>query len=239
VYFETLQSIVVTLFDLPPLDPDVVGSDRARAIVNAASATWPETRSVLCWPHVSLYLTEGKFAKHMSGECTKEQRERMEADIIMLHQARSQEMFDFVAEFMFEVWVKEGESGFVVYFRRHYGSGIWSRWYYGASLVCGVPANQNSIETRHGTQKGVLGPSLLRACPRTMVETCAPRLLAAEGRSNAEPHKWPATLQVRPRLSATVAAKARGLTRTLQTIQVRQSTFTPCCSYAPNTTQLQ
>jgi len=219
VYFETLKNIVVTLFDLPPLDPAVVGSDRAKAIVNAAAAVFPRARCVLCWPHVSRYITEGKFAKHMSGACTAEQRGRMEADIAMLHQCRSQDMFDFIAAFMFEVWTAEGEGVFVAYFRRHYATGVWSRWWYGAALEAGVPANQNALEIRHSKQKGTLGASLLQACPRVMIGTCAPLLLAAEGASNAQAKKWPATLQVPPRLSAIVAAKARIVAQSLQTIQ--------------------
>jgi hypothetical protein len=36
-------------------------------------------------------------------------------------------------------------------------------------------------------------------------------MLAAAGKSNAESNKWPSTFAVKPRLSATVAAKARNL----------------------------
>jgi hypothetical protein len=220
VFFETLSNLVFTLFGLPPFVPNVAGSDRSRAIVNAAVAVWPGVHCVLCWPHVAQYLKDGKMAKHMSPECTKELRERIEDDIYSLHEARTQQMFDFLVGYMAEVWTKEGEGGFALYFKRHYGTGVWSHWWVRAADVPGVPANQNPLECRHSRQKHILGPNLLKACPGVMFRTCAPLLLSAEAVSNAKPSKWPATLEVTPRLSAPMAAKARNLLGTLQTTKV-------------------
>ena len=73
------------LLGLDPFIPDIVGSDRARAIVNASLLVWPGTHNALCWPHVYLYIKCSKFAKYMSSACTAELRESTEGDIISLH----------------------------------------------------------------------------------------------------------------------------------------------------------
>ena len=52
------------MLDMGPFEPAVVGSDRAPAISNAAVEVWPNTRCVLCWPHVYLYIKQGKFGKY-------------------------------------------------------------------------------------------------------------------------------------------------------------------------------
>ena len=44
------------LLGLNPFIPDIVGSDRARAIVNAALQVWPGAHNAMCWPHVYLLL---------------------------------------------------------------------------------------------------------------------------------------------------------------------------------------
>ena len=220
-FFEAMKTLPSVLFDLPPLVPDIVDSDRARAIVNAREVVWSGSKSVLCWPHVHLYKEQGKFAKHMSASCTPETRGRIEADITILHEMRSQEMFDVVFEFMEVVWTNEGEGGFAVYFRRYYGNGVWSHWWYGAAVVPGVASNQNPIEARHSVQKKLLGNALLNVSPFVMASKSAPLLLAAEGASNADPKKWPSTLEVPPVLTATVAAKARNLQTELKTVEVR------------------
>ena len=211
-FFSTMKNLPANLFGLDPFMPDIVGCDRSPAIVNASLAIWPDTFNVLCWPHVSLYLTEGKFRKHMSQSCTPETRDLIEGDIIALHSARSEAMFDVLFECMSVVWTDAGEAGFVAYFRRHYGNGVWKRWWYGAACVPGVPANQNSKESQHKRHKIILGKDLLNAPPLTTATVSVPLILAAEGKANAEKDKWPSTLTVVPRLSATVAAKARNLT---------------------------
>jgi len=60
----------------------------------------------------------------------------------------------------------------------------------------------------------------MKAPPLETMTTSAPVILAAAGDSNAEPHKWPSMLAVKPRLSATVAAKARNLLNS-KSIKVR------------------
>ena len=194
-YFEAMKTLPIVLYNLPPFVPTVVGSDRARAIVNAREMVFPDSRSVLCWIHMDLYRKQGKFAKHMSPKCTIEERARIENDIVALHEMRSQEMFDVAFEFMEDVWTTEGEGGFALFFRRYYGSSVWSHWWYGAALVPGVAAGQNQS---------------------------APLLLAAAGASNADPKKWPSTLEVKPHLTATVAAKAINLKKTLKAVKVRK-----------------
>ena len=184
---------------------------------------WPDSESVLCWIHVHLYLKDGKFAKYMSRTCTAELRARIEADIIALHEMRSQKMFDVVFEFMTVVWTNEGEGDFAVYFRRYYGSSVWSHWWYGAAIIPGVSADQNPLEARHLVQKKVLGSELLNASPYVMANTSLPLLLANEGKSNDDPIKWPSTLEVPPRLTATVAAKAINLKKTLKIVKVRST----------------
>ena len=221
-YFEVMKTLPAVLYNLPPFVPNVVGSDRARAIVNAREQVFPDSRSVLCWIHMDLYRKQGKFAKHMSPTCTAEQRARIEADIVALHEMRTQEMFDVSFEFMEEVWANEGEGGFAVYFRRYYGTPVWSHWWYGAALVPGVAAGQNPIEVGHSVQKKLLGPELLNASPFVFANKSAVLLLAAAGASNAESKKWPSTLEVKPRLTATVAAKAMNLEKTLKTVKVRK-----------------
>jgi hypothetical protein len=211
VFFETMKNLPVVMLGLPPFMPAVVGSDRSKAIVNAALEVWPDTRCVLCWPHVYLYLKKGKFSKYMSAECTLELRERIEADIIALHQSRNQAMFDHLATVVAAVWEKEGEASFAAYFVRHYATGVWARWFYSASEMPGANANQNPLEARHSRQKKVVGKKLLKSGPFICANKSAPLILAAEGDSNAEAHKWPSTSAVVPRLSATVASKARNL----------------------------
>ena len=149
VYFEVMKMLSCTFLGLPPLVPSIVGSDRAKAIVNAALLVWPGTRCVLCWIRVYIYLVSGKFTKYMSSACTAETRTRIEADITALHYARNQDMFDYLLEYMLRVWAKEREQTFAVYFKRHYGTGEWSRWHYSASQQPGVKADQNLQETRH------------------------------------------------------------------------------------------
>jgi hypothetical protein len=73
----------------------------------------------------------------------------------------------------------------------------------------------------HSVQKKLLGPELLNASPFVFASKSAPLLLAAAGASNADPKKWPSTLEVKPRLTATVAAKAINLKKTLKTVKVR------------------
>jgi hypothetical protein len=107
-YFESMKSLPVVLYNMQPFVPKVVGSDRARAIVNAREHVFPHSRSVLCWIHMDLYRKQGKFAKHMSSTCTIEERARIEADIVALHEMRTQEMFDVAFEFMEGVWANEG-----------------------------------------------------------------------------------------------------------------------------------
>ena len=220
-YFESMKSLPVVLYNMQPFVPKVVGSDRARAIVNAREHVFPHSRSVLCWIHMDLYRKQGKFAKHMSSTCTIEERARIEADIVALHEMRTQEMFDVAFEFMEGVWAIEGEGNFAVYFRRYYGTPVWSHWWYRAALVPGVAAGQNPIEVGHSVQKKLLGPELLNASPFVFASKSAPLLLAAAGASNADPKKWPSTLEVKPRLTATVAAKAINLKKTLKTVKVR------------------
>ena len=125
-YFEAMKTLPVVLYNLPPFVPDVVGSDRARAIVNAREQVFPDSRSVLCWIHMDLYRKQGKFAKHMSPTCTIEERARIEADIVALHEMRTQEMSDVALGFMEEVWANEGEWNFAIYVRRYYGAPVWS-----------------------------------------------------------------------------------------------------------------
>jgi hypothetical protein len=221
-YFEAMKTLPVVLYNLPPFVPNVVGSDRARAIVNAREQVFPDSRSVLCWIHMDLYRKQGKFAKHMSSTCTAEQRARIEADIVALHEMRTQEVFDVAFEFMEELWANEGEGDFAVYFRRYYGTPVWSHWWYGAALVPGVAAGQNQIEVGHSVQKTLLGSELLNAPPFVFANKSAVLLLAAAGASNAESKKWPSTLEVKPRLTATVAAKAMNLEKTLKTVKVRK-----------------
>jgi len=218
-YMSTLKELP-RLLGMGPFTPDVVGSDRAPAISNAAVTVWPLAWCVLCWPHVYLYIMQGKFAKKMSAGCTAELRERIEADIISLHQARNQAMFDYLFTVMAAVWTKEGEREFAAYFERHYASGIWSRWFYSASEMPGASANQNPLESRHNRQKKVIGKKNLKATALVVCNHTAPVLLADEGASNAEPHKWPATASVVPRLSGTVAAKSRNLVVNLKSIKV-------------------
>lgn len=227
-YFNAMQSLPAVLFGLSPFVPDIVGSDRARAIVNAREKVWPTSRSVLCWPHVHLFLTQGKFAKYMSSTCTKDTRARIESDITALHEVRSQAMFDVLFEFMAKVWSSEGEERFSDYFRRHYATGVWSHWWYGAALVPGVAANQNPLEARHSAQKKLLGSELMNVAPFVMATKSGPLLLAAEGASNAEAKKWPANLEVVPRLTPAVAAKARNLKEFMQTCTVRNKIIL-CC----------
>ena len=210
-YFTAYKDLPVLLLGLDPFIPDIVGSDRARAIVNASLLVWPGTHNVLCWPHVYLYIKGSKFAKYMSSACTAELRESIEGDIISLHEARNQVEFDYVFETMRVVWTKAGEAGFAAYFKRHYATGVWARWWYGASITPGVKANQNSVESEHSAQKKLLGAALMKPPPLVTMNTSAPVMLAAAGKSNAESHTWPSTLAVKPRLSATVAAKARNL----------------------------
>ena len=131
-------------------------------------------------------------------------------------------MFDVAFEFMEDVWTTEGEGGFALFFRRYYGSSVWSHWWYGAALVPGVAAGQNPIEVGHSVQKKLLGPELLNATPFVFASKSAPLLLAAAGASNADPKKWPSTLEVKPRLTATVAAKAINLKKTLKAVKVRK-----------------
>ena len=220
IYFEVLKMLCFTFLGLPPLVPSIVGSDRAKAIVNAALLVWPDTRCVLCWIHVYIYLVSGKFAKYMSSACTAETRARIEADITALHYARNQEMFGFLLECMLKVWTREGEQTFAAYFKRYYGTGVWSRWHCSAIQQPGVKADQNPQETRHKNQKALLGKGLLKATPYVMANVSAPLIVASEGASNAEEKKWPSVLQPVPRLSGTVAAKARKLGN-LRSIKVR------------------
>jgi uncharacterized Zn-finger protein len=77
-----------------PFIPGIAGSDRTRAIDNAALLVWPGTHSALFWPHVYLYIKGSKFVKCMSSACTAEFRERIEGDIISLHEARNQVELD-------------------------------------------------------------------------------------------------------------------------------------------------
>ena len=112
------------LLGLNPFIPDIVGSDRARAIVNAALQVWPGTHNALCWPHVYPYVKGGKFAKYMSSACTAELRARIEGDIISLHETRNQVQFDYFFETMRVVWTKAGEADFAAYFKRHYATGV-------------------------------------------------------------------------------------------------------------------
>ena len=147
----------------------------------------------------------------MSASCTAETRESFKSGIIALHEARTEGMFDVLLVSMFEVWTKEGEGKFAVYFRRHYGTGVWKRWWYGAALVPGVSANQNPKESGHARQKAMLGRDLLKATPFVMANASASLILAAEGACNDADRLWPATLQVPRRLSSTVAAQARNL----------------------------
>lgn len=210
-YFVTMKNLPVVMLGMGPFEPAVVGSDRAPAISNAAVEVWPNTRCVLCWPHVYLYIKQGKFGKYMSPQCTPELRARIEADITSLHQARNQDMFDCLFTVMADVWADEGEGDFAAYFERHYASGIWSRWFYRASNMPGANANQNPVEARHNRQKKVIGKKNLNASALVVANRSAPLIVASEGISNAELHKWPSTAQVIPRLSATVAAKARNL----------------------------
>ena len=88
-FFEAMKTLPVVLYNLLPFVPTVVGSDRARAIVNAREKVFPDSRSVLCWIHMDLYRKQGKFAKHMSSTCTIEERARIENDIVALHEMRS------------------------------------------------------------------------------------------------------------------------------------------------------
>jgi hypothetical protein len=81
-----------------------------------------------------LYIKGRKFAKYMSSACTAELRERIEGDIISLHEARNQVEFDYVFETMRVVWTNAGGAGFAAYFKRHYATGVWARWWYGASF---------------------------------------------------------------------------------------------------------
>jgi len=164
-YFTAYKDLPVLLLGLDPFIPDIVGSDRARAIVNASLLVWPGTHNVLCWPHVYLYIKGSKFAKYMSSACTAELRESIEGDIISLHEARNQVEFDYVFETMRVVWTKAGEAGFAAYFKRHYATGVWARWWYGASITPGVKANQNSVESEHSAQKKLLGAALMKAPP--------------------------------------------------------------------------
>lgn len=219
-FFEVMKTVLTTLFDLPPFIPSVVGSDRARAIVNARAVVWPSSGSALCWIHVNLYLTQGKFGKHMSAACTAELRARIESDIIVLHEMRTQPMFDAMFTAMRSVWELEGEGAFAVYFERFYANGVWSKWWYGAATMPGVSPDQNPMESRHSVQKKLLGEKLLNATPFVMANKSLPLILVAEGAANSDPKKWPSTLQVKPRLTATVAAKAMKLQPTLKTITV-------------------
>ena len=222
-YFGTLKAIPMTFFSAAaPFEPRVIGSDRAKAIVKAAIDVFPNTHCVLCWPHVYLYLTGGRFFKYMSSTCTKETREGIEADIELLHQARNQLMFDELFACMAEVWRGEDEGEFAEYFEKNYATGVWSRWFYSAALMPGVPANQNAVEAHHNQIKKVLGKDLLKAPPLIMATVSAPLILAAEGTSNGEIHKWPATVRVAPRLSATIAARARELLKTIQCMRAAE-----------------
>ena len=90
-----------------------------------------------------------------------------------------------------------------------------------------MKANQNSVESEHSAQKKLLGAALMKAPPLVTMTTSAPVILAAAGVSNAEPHKWPSTLAVKPRLSATVAAKARNLLN-FKSIKVRSFVHSTC-----------
>ena len=45
-FFDTAKALPETLFGMAPLIPATLGSDRSRAIVNAALETWPETHCV-------------------------------------------------------------------------------------------------------------------------------------------------------------------------------------------------
>jgi hypothetical protein len=219
-FFRVMKTLPVTLFDLPEFIPIVVGCDRSRAIVNAREAVWPSSRSALCWIHVNQYLKQGKFTKHMSATCTTETRTRIENDIIFLHEMRTQCMFDAAFKTIKTVWVLEGEGSFATYFERFYATEVWSKWFYAAADMPGVSPDQNPIESRHSVQKKLLGNGLLKATPYAMANTSLPLILAAEGTANADPKKWPSTLQVKPRLTANVAAKAIKLQTTLKTIKV-------------------
>ena len=123
-YFTAYKELPVLLLGLNPFIPDIAGSDRARAIVNAALQVWPGTHNALCWPHVYLYVKGGKFAKYMPSACTAELRARIEGDIISLHETRNQVQFDYFFETMRVVWTKAGEADFAAYFKRHYATGV-------------------------------------------------------------------------------------------------------------------
>ena len=101
----------------------------------------------------------------MSIDCTAELRARIEGDIISLHETRNQVQFDYLFETMRVVWTKAGEACFAAYFKRHYATGVWARWWVGGSLTPGVKANQNSVESEHSAQKKLLGAALMKAPP--------------------------------------------------------------------------
>ena len=75
---------------------------------------------------LSLYHKQGMFAKHISPTRTIEERARIVAEIVALHEMRTQEMSDVALRLMEEVWANEGEWNFAIYVRRYYGTPVWS-----------------------------------------------------------------------------------------------------------------
>ena len=196
-YFSAMQNTPVKLLGMDgTYDPSTLSIDRSPAILNAGVSVWPNIRVIVCWPHVSLYVSKGRFRRYMSDDCSTTTMKQIEDDIKALHEACGDEAFDFLFQCMAVVGKGEGQATFAKYFKQFYVSGAWGRWHYSASKESGRPCNQNSIESDHSAQKKMLAGDLLKAPPLIVCKKLIPMLLQFEGQRNADPKKWPAGREV-------------------------------------------
>ena len=102
-----------------PLRVNIGGLDRTQYIADAYQQTWPGITLTLCWPHIARKFKEGDFKRDLkdapnSGE--------IEAGIRILHNCRTRDQFELLAECIFEYWTTSlDEEAFARRFERMCG----------------------------------------------------------------------------------------------------------------------
>ena len=156
--------------------------DRAPSIANAVRTTWPECKTVLCWPHIARgAIDRGKLVD-------KTLFDLFTTHLTYVHSARSQLQFEnILLPQMLLHWRQIGERNMADLFEKVYGTEPWTNWHVTSSGIPGLTPNNNALESWNRTIKRIfppgvssIGKHLLEDMP-TMMQQLTHELGATKG----------------------------------------------------------
>ena len=132
------------------MEVNFVGGDRAPCITNAATAVWPESKRLLCWPHLKL----SGLPKHKDKLNNPNFFEEAQTDILRMHESQNFHQFQFIQKLVINKWKKKKEDRLIDWFESQYLRPPHDKFFYTASGYPLIIPNQNPEERFNKSLKG-------------------------------------------------------------------------------------